>query len=120
MCFIGSAMSAFFCTLTFVFVFIFEPSLTALVIMILMSIGTIAISGPIAASVFMEIHRDSAGTASASMGISRVLFSALAGFIVTFAHNESLLPTTGLMCIISATCFYYFRSASLELEKNQC
>lgn len=108
-CMIGSTILACLCIGLLVCVTLFQPSLYTVVGMIILVAGSIPISGPIASSVFMQLYDKNVGTASAAMGVARVLFGMMAGFIVTIAHNGTLYPMAIIMCLISlggVWCFY--------------
>ncbi len=113
-CMIGSSILAVFCIALLFVVTLLEPSLYVIVGMIVLAAGAIPISGPIASSVFMQLYKTNIGTASASMGIARVAFGMIAGFIVTLLHNGTLFPMAIIMCLIALLgmlCFYKAGSA---------
>lgn len=117
-CIIGSSILAFFSTALLIVITVFEPTLFMVVGMIVLATGAIPISGPIASSVFMQLYDKNTGTASACMGVARVLFGMIAGFIVTLAHNGTLYPMAITMCLISIVGAISFNRAGHGLERS--
>jgi DHA1 family bicyclomycin/chloramphenicol resistance-like MFS transporter len=115
---IGSSLLAIFCIILLSVVSLTEPSLYLFVGMIVITTGAIPISGPIASSVFMQLYKTNIGTASACMGVARVLFGMTAGFIVTLAHNGTLHPMTIIMCVIALLGMVCFYKAGSGLSSN--
>ena len=117
-CMIGSLVLAFFCTALLIMVSFFEPSLYAVVGMIVLAAGAIPMSGPIASAVFMQLYDKNAGTASACMGVARVMFGMLAGFVVTLLHNGTLYPMAITMFTIAIIGAISFNRAGRALERS--
>ena len=116
-CMIGSAAQAVFCTILLLTVAFLDPGLYTIVMLVALSAGTIPISGPNASSVFMHLYDRHAGTASACLGIARVMFGMLGGFIVTITFNGTLLPMAILMCIVAIGAMISFHRAGRYMHR---
>lgn len=116
-CTIGSTAMALACFLLLIAVTFFEPKLYVVVSLIILIAGTIPMSGPIASSVFMELYNKNAGTASAAMGVSRVVFGMLGAFTVTLLHNDTLYPMAIIMSVIALGAMIFFRIAGTRLRQ---
>lgn len=121
-CMIGSSILATFCIALLLSVTLFQPTIFSVVGLIILVSGAIPISGPIASSVFMQLYDKNVGTASAAMGVSRVLFGMMAGFTVTIAHNGTLYPMAVIMCLIALGgmwCFYRGGAYVAEMQAQE-
>lgn len=116
-CMIGSAAQAALCVILLLTVTFLDPGLNTVVLLIALTVGTIPISGPNASSVFMHLHDRHAGTASACLGIARVMFGMIGGFIVTITYNGSLLPMAILMSVISIFSMITFHRAGRYMQR---
>lgn len=114
-CMFGSTAMAVFCFMLLIAVTFFEPTLYVVVALIILIAGAIPMSGPIASAVFMQLYDKNAGTASAAMGVSRVMFGMLGGFAVTILHNGTLYPMAYLMFVISLLAMIFFRLGGQRL-----
>lgn len=117
-CIIGSSAMAAACLLLLASVFLLPANLYMIVGLIILIAGTIPMSGPIASSVFMQLYDKNAGTASAAMGVSRVVFGMLGGFTVTVLYNGTLYPMAIIMFTISLGAMICFRIAAKRLTQE--
>lgn len=114
---IGGSILASSTLLLLLIVTFSEPSLYTVAGLIFLVAGAIPMSGPIASSVFMQLYDKNAGTASASMGISRVVFGMIGGFLVTVMHNDTLYPMVAIMFVTALGAMVCFITAGRRLAK---
>ena len=114
-CILGSTAMALSCAALVAYLILFDPQLYVVVGFILLIAASIPMSGPISSAIFMQLYDKNAGTASASMGVSRVLFGMLGGFVVTWLYNGTLMPMAGLMLLIALPANLFFRLGAKEL-----
>lgn len=117
-CLIGGTTLAISTLILLLVVLFIEPGLYTVVGLIILIAGSIPMSGPIASSIFMQLYTTNAGTASASMGIARVVFGMLGGFLVTVLHNGTLYPMAIVMFIIALGAMFCFQIAGRQLAKR--
>jgi DHA1 family bicyclomycin/chloramphenicol resistance-like MFS transporter len=117
-CLIGGITLAASSLILLLVVVFSDPSLYTVVGLIILIAGSIPMSGPIASSIFMALYDKNAGTASASMGIGRVAFGMVGGFIVTLLHNGTLYPMAITMFVVAVGAMACFLIAGRRLAKS--
>ncbi|KZB56194.1 multidrug effflux MFS transporter [Thalassospira xiamenensis] len=116
---IGTALQLAAVIGLFIAVNAFEPSLYAVVPLVMVAVGMIGLTAPNATAAFMQYFPHIGGTATALMGTIQFATGALAGTIIGQVHDGSLLPVTASMLAfgIFANVMVHFVAEAKQIEQ---